>query len=524
MLQTTIHARGRGLHGRWWALGVTLALWASGCADTSAVPAPPAEDAVDDDMGVDTPDLGEEPEDIGQPDAEVDLPEEDMSSQELSLPQCEPSQEICDGVDNDCNGRVDEVGCACLVDRSCYLGPPQTRGVGACRDGGRVCDQSGEFFQDCGGGVLPVLELCADGIDNNCDGRSDEEACLETCEPGDVRVCYTGPGQAAGIGECFYGQQECNVEALWSECRGDRLPQVESCGDGLDNDCDGLVDVDCAEHLPLIEHVFTVGSSESKQPVDFIVAIDNSGSMTDTVGLVEDNLGLFAQRMVSSGVDFRFVMISERGTNRRNPDICVPEPLAGPDCADNERFKHINKEVSSNSALQDIASCYSNCGGQSYQEFLRPWALSQLLVVSDDDSGLSWSSFRDQMRPQLRDMMLNGVIGTRPGECVYGVGHEYLEGINETGGEALHICDRDWARVTEVIFESTLASLQASFLLEKTPVLDTLQVFVEREGELKIEQVGNWGHREVGNFVYFVPGLGPPEGAIVTVTYRTPDP
>jgi hypothetical protein len=49
-----------------------------------------------------------------------------------------------------------------------------------------------------------------------------------------------------GVGVCAAGVQLCNASGTsYGACIGDVVPSAETCGDGLDNDCDGLVDEGC---------------------------------------------------------------------------------------------------------------------------------------------------------------------------------------------------------------------------------------------------------------------------------------
>jgi hypothetical protein len=82
-----------------------------------------------------------------------------------------PTDEICDGIDNNCNGTIDE-GIANSTAVVCYEGPDGTLGVGECRAGIRYCTD-GSFGGPCDRQILPAAERC-DDLDNDCDGEVDE--------------------------------------------------------------------------------------------------------------------------------------------------------------------------------------------------------------------------------------------------------------------------------------------------------------------------------------------------------------
>ncbi|MEE2834833.1 MAG: choice-of-anchor L domain-containing protein [Myxococcota bacterium] len=87
--------------------------------------------------------------------------------------------------------------------------------------------------------------LCAPGF-NDCDGLADngcERAGACVCQHGAVESCYSGMEGTADVGRCVAGRRSC-FGGAWTVCEGEVVPGVEVCADGVDNDCDGVVDED----------------------------------------------------------------------------------------------------------------------------------------------------------------------------------------------------------------------------------------------------------------------------------------
>ena len=133
--------------------------------------------------------------------------------------------EVCDGLDNDCDGQVDET-----FDDCCQDGEVRGCGVnaGICTVGEQICVDG--TWNECNG-INIIFEVC-DGLDNDCDGQVDEQV-NDCCQDGEVRGC------GIDVGVCTAGEQSC-VAGTWNECNGMNAV-VEAC-DGLDNDCDGITD------------------------------------------------------------------------------------------------------------------------------------------------------------------------------------------------------------------------------------------------------------------------------------------
>ena len=208
----------------------------------------------------------------------------------------------------------------------------------------------------------------------------------------------------------------------------------------------------------------TKTASESLAPVDIIWVVDSSGSMGDEEDAVQDALNDFSAYIAATGIDYRVILIGDAGS------MSVPPPLGG-----SPEFLHVNQGVSSTNALEKVHQTYP-----MYQSFLRADALLHIVVVTDDESDWSHSTFNAQiaglMMPGLRsDYVLHSicseetVVFTPPppfppimGPCSGGlgiggaadVGQTYIDMTAATGGVWASICSSDWAPIFDAVAEA----------------------------------------------------------------------
>ena len=72
-----------------------------------------------------------------------------------------PTDTVCDATRSLCVCKENDL-------KSCYTGPPATKGVGICKAGLQRCQNS--KWAACLNETLPTKEDCSDNLDNDCDG------------------------------------------------------------------------------------------------------------------------------------------------------------------------------------------------------------------------------------------------------------------------------------------------------------------------------------------------------------------
>jgi MYXO-CTERM domain-containing protein len=160
------------------------------------------------------------------------------------------ADEVCDGIDNNCDGTTDTDA----IDLATWYADADGDTYGDPSDSEMTCEPSSGYVDnddDCDDDSAEALpggtEIC-DGLDNDCDGSTDDGSA-------DISMFY------ADFDGDGYGDPDSLTEAC--EAPGGHVENGEDCDDGvsysypgadevcddLDNDCDGEIDEDAIDML-----------------------------------------------------------------------------------------------------------------------------------------------------------------------------------------------------------------------------------------------------------------------------------
>ena len=149
------------------------------------------------------------------------------------------AEDICDGLDNDCNGTIDDdLSETFYVDADGDGFGDPNQAVEACM----VTPGLSPLAQDCNdlnSEINPLVNEECDGLDNNCDGTIDEG----------VTMTYYRDVDEDGFGDDADTIDACDLPPEYSTQGGDcddinsaANPFTLEICDGIDNNCDGAID------------------------------------------------------------------------------------------------------------------------------------------------------------------------------------------------------------------------------------------------------------------------------------------
>jgi hypothetical protein len=237
-----------------------------------------------------------------------------------------------------------------------------------------------------------------------------------------------------------------------------------------------------------------------KPPVDIIMVIDQSGSMSEEIKSVKENINKLSDTLAASGLDYRLVMIGTVGTTTYA--LCVPPPLGGPatDCTDTSKplrnslpptFRTSNQNVQSTNALSLTLSTYSSTVvGIGWADAIRADSYKAIIPVTDDNSALAAASFDTQLL--AKDPAVWGTVDKRkygaypvmgastyPSEtkCGSGMvnnGPAYIQLVKLVGGQWYPLCSNDWAKLFTDMASSIASRVACELTIPPAPAGQTI--------------------------------------------------
>jgi hypothetical protein len=278
-------------------------------------------------------------------------------------------------------------------------------------------------------------------------------------------------------------------------------------------------------------------ATTTQLPVDIIWMVDNSSSMQPAIAEVTAGLNSFAALIEAKSLDFRVIMLSLRGAvspvqiggSARYP-ICIPAPLAGPDCGNTVHFFQSSIDIRSTQPLEQFLGTLGQTpgymageskGGEAWAAQLRPEATKTIVVVTDDNARLSPTDFENfaggknpfnslTLPPGILDPSWNGLFNGYLFSGIYGWGSDvdpavtctYQDGtsppnagpayttlVKKTGGVRAQLCDASAAwdpffdAVAQSVAETSKLSCTLAIPKPEDGVLDPEAINVQIAGD-----------------------------------------
>ncbi|MHA1741943.1 MAG: MopE-related protein [Candidatus Thorarchaeota archaeon] len=260
--------------------------------------------------------------DEGYPDSDGDMEadctdNDDDNDGDPDITDCNPldaeihhgAEEVCDGYDNDCDGLVDESG---AVGCEIFYKDKDDDGYGMANKWKCLCEPEGDYTatqagdcDDSSWSVHPGATEVCDGQDNDCDGEEDNPGSLG-CEI--YYIDLDGDGYGSGEGLCLCWPEGSYTTKNGGDCDDGNPafnPGMEEICDGLDNNCDGQIDEGVGSSCGNCDptcHQVNIGA-DGDEPFDIQEETSNAVSLDG-----EGNLKLDKEE-----IHFAFIWVANSG-------------------------------------------------------------------------------------------------------------------------------------------------------------------------------------------------------------------
>ena len=156
----------------------------------------------------------------------------------------------CGGDDEDFADSGSASGKSCESNFDCPLGYACDQERKICTNGSDSSDSGDSGHSDgSDSGDSGSNPDSGDSGDSETSGKQDgdDDPITGSCTPGKKQTCpYQGAPETENVGPCRAGIRTCKDDGSWGHCEGEVLPVneigEELCADGIDNDCNGIVD------------------------------------------------------------------------------------------------------------------------------------------------------------------------------------------------------------------------------------------------------------------------------------------